>query len=254
MNKAKPVVFADIKVEAHRMANLAKWAYEDAKEAKKLFKTEGLTGHKFFEKNGAQAHVAWNKDEVVLAFRGTEPSEFNDLKADLNIWPDKAQIGGWVHNGFQNEVNELWDAIIAFVNKSHRDKKTSVCGHSLGAAMATIAASRMHLQGKQLTLYTFGSPRVGNKKFVDSIVHVPHYRFVNNNDLVTTVPMWFMGYRHHGTVMYFNYNGIFKNLAWWRKMKDKFRGKWTALRKGQPFDGLYDHSMENYTKYTKDNK
>ena len=37
-------------------------------------------------------------------------------------------------------------------------------------------------------------------------------------------------------------------------MKDKFRGKWTALRKGQPFDGLYDHSMENYTKYTKDNK
>ena len=86
------VIFSDVKVEAHRMANLSAWAYEDAAEAKKLFKTVGLTGHKFFEKSGAQAHVGWNKNEVVLAFRGTEPTEFNDLKADLNIWPDKDRL------------------------------------------------------------------------------------------------------------------------------------------------------------------
>jgi triacylglycerol lipase len=144
--------------------------------------------------------------------------------------------------------------MLSFITKSHWKKKISICGHSLGGAMATIAASRLHNVEKVVTLYTFGSPRVGNAEFVRLMSGVTHYRFVNNNDLVTTIPLWIMGYRHHGQVMYFNFNGIFKNLAWWRKLKDKFRGKWAALRKGQPFDGLMDHSMENYTKYTKDNK
>jgi triacylglycerol lipase len=102
-------------------------------------------------------------------------------------------------------------------------------------------------------LYTFGSPRVGNGKFVKECADLEHYRFVNNNDLVTVIPPWFMGYRHHGQVMYFNYNGIIKNLAWWRKLKDKLRGILTSWIKLKPFDGLTDHSMDNYTKYTKDN-
>ena len=37
---------------------------------------------------------------------------------------------------------------------------------------------------------------------------VKHWRFVNNNDIVTKVPFWFMGYRHHGTEWYINYYGI----------------------------------------------
>ena len=62
-----------------------------------------------------------------------------------------------------------------------------------------------------------------------------------------------MGYRHHGQVMYFNYSGIIKNLAWWRKLKDKLRGIVTSWINLKPFDGLADHSMDNYTKHTKDN-
>jgi hypothetical protein len=62
-----------------------------------------------------------------------------------------------------------------------------------------------------------------------------------------------MGYRHHGTVMYFDYSGIIKNLAWWRKLKDKVRGIVTSWINFKPFDGLADHSMDNYTKHAKDN-
>ena len=189
------VEFCDVKSEAILKAEMAKIAYEDGPIAKKHFKDLGYTGHKFIDHDGAQAHCVWNKEEFVLCCRGTEPTEFNDLKADLNIWPDKAQVGGWVHNGFQTEIDDIWEDIMA----------------------------------------------------------VEHYRFVNNNDLVTVIPPWFMGYRHHGQVMYFNYNGIIKNLAWWRKLKDKLTGILTSWIKLKPFDGLTDHSMDNYTKYTKDN-
>lgn len=246
----KKVQFCDVKSDAIKFAEMAKVAYEDGPIAKRDFKILGYTGHKFIDHDGAQAHCAWNKEEFVLCCRGTEPTELNDLKADLNIWPDKAQVGGWVHNGFQNEIDDIWDDIIKVLVK-HVNKRIRICGHSLGGAMATIAASRL-LEYKPV-LYTFGSPRVGNAAFVKEIADLEHYRFVNNNDLVTVIPPWFMGYRHHGQVMYFNYNGIIKNLAWWRKLKDKLRGIATSWINLKPFDGLSDHSMDNYTKYTKDN-
>jgi predicted lipase len=46
--------------------------------------------------------------------------------------------------------------------------------------------------------YTFGSPRVGTGDF-DRQVKCPHYRVINNWDLVPSVPLpWFRGYRHTG--------------------------------------------------------
>ena len=38
-------------------------------------------------------------------------------------------------------------------------------GHSLGAAMATMAAADLTLEGEESSLFTFGSPRVGNSEF-----------------------------------------------------------------------------------------
>jgi triacylglycerol lipase len=245
------IQFDDIKSEAILKARMAKIAYEDGPIAKKHFKALGYTGHKFIDHDGAQAHCVWNKEEFVLCCRGTEPTELNDLKADLNIWPDKAQVGGWVHNGFQTEIDDIWEDVMIVIGKQLKNRRMSICGHSLGGAMATIAGSR--LMEHNPVLYTFGSPRVGNSAFVKECKDLEHYRFVNNNDLVTVIPPWFMGYRHHGQVMYFNYNGIIKNLAWWRKLKDKLRGIVTSWIKLKPFDGLTDHSMDNYTKYTKDN-
>ena len=85
------------------MAKLAGIAYEDGPEAKPKYRKLGFTKHAFIEKDGAQCHAIVNKNMYVLCFRGTEPDEFSDIKADLNAWPDKAQAGGRVHNGFQNE-------------------------------------------------------------------------------------------------------------------------------------------------------
>ena len=105
-----------------KMAKLASIAYLDGPEAKPKMKELGYTGHKFFENDGAQCHAVWNKDEYVLAFRGTEPTELSDVLADLNAIPRGAMTHGLVHSGFRGETDKIWDALKEH-QKSHEGKK-----------------------------------------------------------------------------------------------------------------------------------
>lgn len=234
----------------HEMAEHAQAAYLD--DASAHFKKYGKSKYEFIEDNGAQCHIAWDKDEIIIAFRGTEPSEFSDITADLNALPDRANNGnGWVHNGFQEEVNKVWDEVTRVLNKELKDRRLYICGHSLGGAMSTIAASRL---GDRVTcMYTYGSPRAGTKSFVKSFSSTPHYRHVNNNDIVPKVPFAFLGYRHHGTLRYINHYGNIRKLTFWQRVKDGWRGRTAAWRNKQPFDGARDHGMDNYVRHTKDN-
>lgn len=230
-----------------KMSMISQLAYLNKDEANPRFKAMGYIYHRFYDRNGAQCHIAWNKEEFVIAFRGTEPKEFSDIKADLNIWPDEEQTNGLVHNGFQNELDKLWKDVEKSVSKIKK-QKLFICGHSLGAAMATIAACR--LQDKVEALYTYGSPRVGNRHFVNSI-NVTHYRHVNNNDVVPSIPWAILGYRHHGTLRYLDYHGNVTNMSTWQRIKDKIKGRLRAFEKKVPFDGFYDHSIDHYCRYLK---
>jgi triacylglycerol lipase len=231
MEKNKLLVFA----------NIAAITYEDPKTAKTKFKAIGCTIVEFFNINNAQAYLLKNSDgEYVLSFRGTEVTEPSDILADLKAGKNIEAIGGKIHVGFKGEINKLWPAI----EKAVIDiDSLYVTGHSLGAAMATIASGRM--QSKVLALITFGSPRVGNKEFVSSLT-VTHYRVQNNCDDVTKVPFRLMGFTHHGTHMYLNYYGAFRNLTPWQQIKDMVRSRAKAYAKGQKFLGAYDHMMDNY--------
>jgi hypothetical protein len=79
-------------------------------------------------------------------------------------------------------------------------------GHSLGAALATLAAYDF---GNVQALYTYGSPRVGNLGFARAFSRsdVPHYRVVHHHDIVTQVPFPFpaIGYEHVGDLKYIEY-------------------------------------------------
>jgi triacylglycerol lipase len=230
-----------------KMAVMAEAAYLDKNEAKIRIKQYDITGHKFFECDGAQCHAFWNKEEYVLAFRGTEPDELSDLLADLNAIPRGAMTHGLVHSGFRGELDKLWDAILKH-QASHKNKTLYITGHSLGAAMATIATSRFEEFTKVEQLTTFGSPRVGTRKFVNAI-ETTHYRFVNNNDIVTKVPLWIMGYKHHGLLQYINFYGNIRELTTWQAIKDKWRGYKSGI-----LDGALDHGMANYVKALSDKK
>ena len=154
---------------ATKMAKLAEAAYLDEGEAvQQLYFKMGYLGSKFFEVDGAQCYAVWNRSEYVLCFRGTEPTEIGDVLADLNARPVQSQTDGWVHAGFRGELDKLWPQIKDHHVK-HKDKRFYITGHSLGAAMATIACSRFENAVKVWELYTFGSPRVGTQSFVDEI-------------------------------------------------------------------------------------
>ena len=227
---------------ASRMAKASEIAYLD--DAEKQYVELGYYGHTFFDIDGAQCHAVWNDTEYALCFRGTEPSEIGDILADLNAIPRGAMTHGLVHSGFMGELDKLWQNVVEHQAK-HQDKTFYITGHSLGAAMATIATSRFEEFTKVHELYTFGSPRAGTRSFVKNIA-TPHYRFVNNNDIVTAVPPRLMFYRHHGNLTYINHYGNIRKLTPWQRMKDKWRGRWRAFRKGMPFDGAFDHSMTLY--------
>jgi len=229
----------------HLIAKLAANAYLDGKDAKPIMKELGFTGHKFWDIDGAQCHAVWNKKMYVLCFRGTEPTEISDVLADLNAIPRGAMTHGWVHSGFRGELDKLWDKVSEH-QKKHEGKEFHITGHSLGAAMATLATSRFEEFTKVTQLTTFGSPRVGTRKFVKNI-STPHYRFVNNNDIVTKVPLWIMGYKHHGILQYINFYGNIRKLTTWQAIKDKWRGYKSGL-----LDGAKDHGMGNYVRFTKD--
>ena len=232
-------------------AKLASIAYNNTKEAKSQAKRLGFTTTEFYNKEGAQAYRFMNKEDLVIACRGTEPTEFNDISADLKALPVMAETISRVHQGFKDEVDELWPDICEDINrKANLGKTLWFCGHSLGAAMATIMSSRC-LHNEELNnpveLYTFGSPRVGWRGYVKSL-GVTHHRWKNNNDIVTTVPLWIMGFVHHGTEHYLNAYGNYRSPTGWQLCKDKWRGIWMGLKQGK-IDSFGDHSMTEYIKH-----
>jgi len=210
------------------MAKCAGLAYLDGKDAKSKYKELGFTGHKFFEEDGAQCHAIWNKDIFVFAFRGTEPDELSDILADLNAFPAGAMTHGLVHSGFKGEVDKLWEQLVEFFERNNKGKTFYITGHSLGAAMATIATSRFEEFTPVEHLYTFT-------------------RVKNNNDIVTTVPLFIMGYKHHGDLCYINFYGNIRKLTFWQAIKDKWRG-WRS----NALDGVSDHDMSAYIRHTGD--
>ena len=148
-------------------AQISQIAYLDKAPAKKYFKSLGFTKHVFINIDGAQAHIVEDKENIVFAFRGTQPTQWNDISADLKSWKMKSRTSGRVHDGFYDETNKLWPKI---ENHKIKNKKVWICGHSLGAAMALICATRLYATKPKL--FTYGCPRVGNSKWLSACTGV----------------------------------------------------------------------------------
>jgi predicted lipase len=123
----------------------------------------------------------YGKSFSVLVFRGTQGRVSNwvfNFATALSPWPS----GGYVHRGFKMLLMEAWDAIEHQLK--HLSTPVYYTGHSLGGALAVLAASLR----KPAAVYTFGSPRMGNSEFVNSTRGIDIYRVVNPRDIVACVP------------------------------------------------------------------
>ena len=175
---------------------------------------------------------------TLIAFRGTETKNFSgqvhDLLTDAKI--SHVQFGphqkSKVHSGFLEAVDSIWDEVSEFIQENTvSGDKLWFTGHSLGAALATLAAAKIVFDNDTPYeiggLYTIGQPRTGNKYFkaeFDKRMRNKIIRIVNNNDLVTMIPLP-IGYRHIGGFHYINRAGTFSpDIKMWKVRHDRFLG------------------------------
>ncbi len=229
-------------------AELSSLAYEGESTVRRVAKAMGYHRVRFFDRDGAQAYALDSVHDCVIACRGTEPTQWNDIRADVNAAVVLAETVGKVHRGFKQEVDDLWPCLELALK--HNAKPIWFTGHSLGGAMATICAARCLLSNIWSTpsgLFTFGSPRVGNGRYINHVT-VSHYRWVNNNDIVTRVPPAWLGFRHSGKEIYLDWTGQIRQISSWQRFRDRLRGALNGLARLR-IDHFSDHSITRYVQH-----
>lgn len=145
------------------------------------------------------------QNKIVLAFRGTKSTSITnwvtDLKASKSTNYDGVS-GAKVHTGFL----QAWESIrtptvnaLRTLRARYPAYKLAITGHSLGGALAVLAATDLGHHEKIVDeIYTFGAPRVGNSAFVQHFQEkvTDSFRIVNNDDVVPHVPTKSMGFLH----------------------------------------------------------
>jgi len=139
--------------------------------------------------------------EIVVVFRGSHSirnwiADFNAVLIDAPYCSDCK-----VHEGFYGAYQDRAGSIrstVGELSKAYPTYGITVTGHSLGGALAQVAAGDLRSMGfKNVTACTFGSPRIGNKQFSDWVSKSgPNYRFTHTDDPVPRLPLIIMGYEH----------------------------------------------------------
>jgi len=152
----------------------------------------GYQGKKIAGEN-TQGFIAARDDYVIIAFRGTDG--LADIIVDMNARPKQFAGGGKVHAGFADALEAVWPQLAQEVKSLPQNRRIFVTGHSLGGALAQLAAYRMEreLRRPVRAVYTYGSPRVGNGKFARLYgrrLSDRTFLYINGNDPVARVPTW----------------------------------------------------------------
>ena len=239
------------------LAESALLAYWDAPDAIRRFAGAGLSAD-FVEVADTQAYVAWNTAAILVSFRGTQPGRIGDIVDDavavLVPWTH-----GLVHLGFREALNRVWPKLIGPIERLAATRSVWFGGHSLGAALATLAADRYP---KSAGVCTLGSPRVGDRIFTatfDARFGARSLRYVNDTDIVTHVPTPFpLPYAHVNVLRHITSDGrvteqtptlahlvpdVFGNVDHLKQVMDALRGGTLTVAP----DFLLDHMPRAYT-------
>lgn len=146
--------------------------------------------------------VDTERREIVLSFRGSTSwsNWFTNLKFGFELCDFVS--GCQVHAGYASaweEVSGDIERVISHTRLQNDGYRVVVAGHSLGGAMATLAAAHLRRAGIDLDAYAYGAPRVGNQQFTNFASLQPNgklYRITHRADIVPLVPPRASGYEH----------------------------------------------------------
>lgn len=153
------------------------------------------------KKTDTQAFVAGKDAHLIVCFRGT--SSGKDALVDTRFLKTSAFGGrGRVHRGFNKALDSVWGQLEAAAGAMGDGKKLFLSGHSLGAALAQLAAHRFALEGYPVAgIYVYGSPRIGDPEYRDvynELLEAKTFLHINNKDIVARIPPRILGFRHLG--------------------------------------------------------
>ncbi|CAQ84581.1 MULTISPECIES: lipase family protein [Photorhabdus] len=148
-----------------------------------------------------------SKQDVIISWRGTATLE--NYLTDATFQPlalscddDKALCSefihhGKVHKGFweafslvgelivpgdDTKAQTVFQDIVSLVT----NKRLFICGHSLGGALALLHSAQ--LKEYNPCLYSYGMPRALTRSAVEELSAIIHYRHVNEDDVIPSVP------------------------------------------------------------------
>jgi predicted lipase len=185
-------------------------AYLAEAEGKEAFQKELGMEARLFSVGNTQAYLATNDDHILVAFRGTEaPTSIEGLKdwlltdaVNLLIVPEgdlgtdfqAAGVGARWHLGFMKALGDIWGPLVEAIEAERKksDRPLWLTGHSLGGALALLAAWRLKRKFVPVhQVYTFGAPMVGNEdtaKAIDREMPDKIFRYVNDEDPIPHLP------------------------------------------------------------------
>jgi len=241
----RPIAEMGFYRRAHLLAELSFASYWAEEYMRELCDHFGFQELRHFSFQGAHAYVIGNEHDSIVACRGTEAGDWNDIRATLKIWKATATTIGKVHSGFNAEVDHLWPELEEALQSNTRPLYFT--GHSLGGAMALICAGRSELGGSATPpqeIQTFGCPRVGNHRYITHCM-LRKIRWVNNNDFATRLPPAIIGFRHSGLEMYIDGRGNISGLTGMRRLGRRLASFTRGLTRAR-IDHFSDHLMPGY--------
>ncbi|MGO9467503.1 MAG: lipase family protein [Isosphaeraceae bacterium] len=192
------------------LAGACDLAYYDEPEGCRRFREELGLEVRLISADNTQVYVGGNDQAVVVAFRGSQaPTTLDGVKdwllTNANnylILPEgrsgtdfaAAGVGARFHRGFLEALEMVWGPLSAMINQElkAKDRPLWVTGHSLGGALALLAAWRFQRNFLPVSaVVTFGAPMVGNKAASDAFERefpAKIFRYVDIEDVVPLLP------------------------------------------------------------------
>ena len=197
-------------VHGHYLATACDLAYYAEDVAAPKFRDELNLEVRLISIDNTQAYICENEGSIVVAFRGSEsPGSLDGFKdwlltnaRNFLVLPEgrigtdfaAAGVGARFHRGFMMALAEIWEQLYIAVNEamSRKERPLWITGHSLGGAIALLAAWRLHQKFLPVhQICTFGAPMIGN----DAAAEAYHrefpgkiFRYVDASDLVPRLP------------------------------------------------------------------
>lgn len=126
----------------------------------------------------------------IIVIRGT--ANTSNMLSDIDVrLVDDTRTGIKLHKGFRDAAITVMQIID---NTKTLEHTVHVTGHSLGGAVAQIIGMWLHKRGKNVQIYSYGSPKVSNQVLPGG--QPTHWRVVRRSDPIPFSPPW--PYRHTG--------------------------------------------------------